>query len=188
MNVMEAIMSRRTIRKFEQRKISGEILRKLVDAARMAAHGGNVQPLKYVTVAGEQLRDAVFETTKWAACIPDGTPKDGERPMAYIVVYADKDIKKECMVDAGAAITNIMLAAYEEGIGSCWIGSLNRVRLREILNTPEHLQILYVVALGYPAQRSRAVEMKDGFNYYLDEEQVVNVPKFSLEQVLIEER
>jgi len=188
MTVMDAIMSRRTIRKFEQRDIPSECLRRLVDAARMAAHGGNVQPLKYEIVAGAQLREEVFETTKWAACIPDGTPKAGERPMAYIVVYADKNIKKECMVDAGAAVTNIMLAAHEEGIGSCWIGSLNRVRLREILNTQEHLQILYVVALGYPAQRSRAVEMKDSFNYYLDEEQVVNVPKYSLEQVLVDER
>ena len=188
MNVMEAIMSRRTIRKFEQRDIPLANLRKLVDAARMAAHGGNVQPLKYAIVTGAELRESVFETTKWAACIPDGTPKAGERPMAYIIVYADKNIKKECMVDAGAAVTNIMLAAYEEGIGSCWIGSVNRSRLRELLDTPEHLQILYVVALGYPAQQSRAVEMKDSFNYYLDEDQVVNVPKFSLEQVLIDER
>ena len=127
MDVMQAIMTRRTIRKFIQEEIPAPMLRDLVDAARLAAHGGNVQPLRYVIVTKNPLREQVFETTKWAACIPDGTPKEGERPMAYIIIYADETIKKECMVDAGAAVTNIMLAAHEMGIGSCWIGSLNRV-------------------------------------------------------------
>ena len=188
MNVMEAIMGRRTIRKFSQEELSSAALRDLVDAARMAAHGANVQPLKYAIITGKELREQVFETTKWAACIPDGTPKEGERPMAYIIVYADENIKKECMVDAGAAVTNIMLAAWEMGIGSCWIGSLNRPVLREILQSPENLKILYAVALGYPAQQSKAVDYCGSFNYYLDENQTVNVPKLSLETVLIDER
>lgn len=188
MNVSEAILTRRTIRKFMQKEIPIEALRSLVDAARLAAHGGNIQPLKYSIVAGKELREKVFETTRWAACIPDGTPKEGERPVAYIMVYADETIKKECMVDAGAAVTNIMLAAHEMGIGSCWIGSLNRVALREILQTPENLKILYAVALGYPAQKSRAVSWNGSFHYYLDEDQVVNVPKLSLETVLLDER
>jgi nitroreductase len=81
-----------------------------------------------------------------------------------------------------------MLAAWEMGIGSCWIGSLNRPVLREILQSPENLKILYAVALGYPAQQSKAVDYCGSFNYYLDENQTVNVPKLSLETVLIDER
>ena len=188
MNVQEAIFGRRTIRKFSQEELPVQTLRDLVDAARMAAHGGNVQPLKYSIVTGKELRERVFETTKWAACIPDGTPKEGERPVAYIIVYADTNIKKECMVDAGAAVTNIMLAAHEMGLGSCWIGSLNRQILGELLQTPEHLKILYAVALGYPAQKSRAVEYQGSFHYYLDEEQTVNVPKLPLDTILIDVR
>lgn len=188
MNVMDAIMTRRTIRKFTKEEIKTEILRDLVDAARMAAFGGNIQPLRYSIITGKALREEVFATTKWAGYLPDGTPKDGERPTAYIIVYSDETVKKECMVDAGAAVTNIMLAAHEKGIGSCWIGSVNRKALREILNTPENLRILYVVALGYPAQESRAVEMTDSIRYYLDEEGILNVPKMPLSQVLLEER
>lgn len=188
MNVMDAIMTRRTIRKFTQEEIKTEILRELVDAARMAAFGGNIQPLRYSIITGKELREEVFATTKWAGYLSDGTPKEGERPTAYIIVYSDEMVKKECMVDAGAAVTNIMLAAHEKGIGSCWIGSVNRVALREILGTPEHLRILYVVALGYPAQESRAVEMTDSIRYYLDGKGVLNVPKMPLSQVLLEER
>ena len=188
MNVLQAILERRTIRKFSQEELPVEVIRTLVDAARMAAHGGNVQPLKYAIVTGKEMREKVFETTKWAACIPDGTPKEGERPVAYIIVYADENIKKECMVDAGAAVTNIMLAAHEMGIGSCWIGSLNRSVLKELLQSQDHLKILYAVALGYPAQKSRAVGYDGSFCYYLDEEQTVNVPKLSLDTVLIDIR
>ena len=79
-------------------------------------------------------------------------------------------------------------AAHEMGIGSCWIGSLNRPVLKELLQSPEHLKILYAVALGYPTQKSRAVDYKGSFCYYLDEEQTVNVPKLSLDTVLIDVR
>ena len=188
MNVMEAIMTRRTIRKFTQEEIPEGTLRELVDAARMAAYGGNIQPLRYSVITGKELREDVFATTKWAGYLTDGAPKEGERPTAYIIVYSDETVKKECMVDAGAAVTNIMLSAHEQGIGTCWIGSVNRVALREILGTPENLRILYVVALGYPAQKSRAVEMTDSIRYYLDEEGVLNVPKMSLDQVLLDVR
>ncbi len=185
MTVNEAIRERRTIRKFTQEELPQEVLRGLVDAARLAAHGSNIQPLRYMIVSRQELREKVFATTKWAACIPDAAPKAGERPTAYIIVLADTNIKKECAVDAGAAVTNIMLSAWEQGIGSCWIGSLDRPVLRELFGLPEDMKILYAVALGYPAQKSRTVPLTEGFRYYLDEEQVVNVPKYSLEQVLI---
>lgn len=188
MNVMDAILQRRTIRKFQQKEIPIDTLRSFVNAARLAAFGGNIQALRYSIVTDRALRKAVFDTTKWAAYLPNGTPTEDEQPVAYIVVYGDETIKKECAVDAGAAITNILLAAQEEGIGTCWIGSVDRSRLRSLLQTPEHLRILYVVALGYPAQQSRCVEMTDSIHYYLDEEQILNVPKMPLSQVLLDER
>jgi len=91
MNVLEAIMSRRTIRKFTQQEIPAETLRTLVDAARMAAYGGNIQPLRYSVITGKELREKVFETTKWAGYLTDGAPKEGERPTAYIIVYSDEN-------------------------------------------------------------------------------------------------
>ncbi len=184
MNTLDAIMTRRTVRKFAQQEISENKLKTLVDAARLAAYGSNIQALRYAIVTDPAVREQVFATTKWAACIPDGTPKEGERPTAYILVFTDQTVKKEAMVDAGAAVTNMMLAAHEMGLGSCWIGSLNRVQLREILQVPQELTILYALALGYPAQQSQAVEYKDSFNYYLDDEQILNVPKLPLEKVL----
>lgn len=186
MNVYDAILKRRAIRKYEQRPIPEETLRKLINAARLAPQAQNLQPLKYVVVNDPKLRDEVFSCTKWAAQISDGTPKKGEEPMAYVVILVDKEIKEAGYdVDAGAAGACLMLAAVGEGLGSCWIGSVDRDRLRGILDIPERFSIHTMIALGYPAESPVAEEAVDGsVRYYKDEAGTLHVPKRTLEDVM----
>lgn len=189
MNVREAIEKRRTIRKFTQRKIDKAELHELIDCARLAAYGANLQPLKFKAITDDEA-EKVFPHTKWAGYLPDGTPKEGERPTAYIAILGDADIKKneDFGVDAGAAITNMMLRATELNLATCWFGSVNRKELVEILNIPENLRLLYILAVGEAAQESVACDMKDGdVKYFLDENDVLNVPKRSLEEIIIED-
>ncbi len=188
METYEAIMKRRTIRKFTQDKIQKDDLIKLVDCARFAAYGANVQPLKFAVIDDKKTLDELFPCTKWAAMLSDGTPKENERPTAYIAVLGDTKIKASGMfeVEAGAAVTTMMLEAVELGLGSCWLGAINRDEIKKILNLPEHLNVVYLLALGYPAQKSRAVDIKDGdTKYFLDDTHTVNVPKRTLDEVLI---
>lgn len=187
MNTLEAIRTRRTIRKFTQEDIPAEHLHTLIDAARLAAFGGNIQALRYAIVKDKQMREIVFSATKWAAYLPDGTPAEEEHPTAYILVYGDQTIKQDFSVDAGAAVTNILLAAQELGLGSCWIGSLNRTVLRSALQIPEQMSILYAVALGYPAQQSQPADWVGSWKYYLDTNQTLNVPKLPLSDILLQE-
>ncbi len=186
MTVYEAIMNRRTIRKFTQEPLKRDDLLKLVDCARMAAYGANTQPLKFRIVDDEDTMDKIFPKTKWAAMLEDGAPAEDERPTAYIAVIGDTSIKKTFETDAGAAVTNMMLAAEEMGIASCWMGAIDRDAIKRILELDDSYELVYILALGYPAQRSRAVEMKDGSTkYYLDDDGVLNVPKRSIDEVLI---
>ena len=186
MTVYEAIMNRRTIRKFTQEPLKRDDLLKLVDCARMAAYGANAQPLKFRIVDDKDTMDKIFPKTKWAAMLEDGTPAEDERPTAYIAVIGDTSIKKTFETDAGAAVTNMMLAAEEMGIASCWMGAIDRDAIKRILELDDSYELVYILALGYPAQRSRAVEMKDGSTkYYLDDDGVLNVPKRSMDEVLI---
>ncbi|MGI6083107.1 MAG: nitroreductase family protein [Limnochordia bacterium] len=190
MNVYDAIVSRRTIRKFKQTPIAEDVLRKLVNAARLAPQASNLQPMKYVVVDDQELLDSVFATTKWAAYIaPEGTPKPGERPAAYVVILADLEIRGSGYdTDAGAAVENLILAGVGEGIGSCWIGSVDRDRLRELLGIPERYAIHSIVALGYPAESPVAVEAEDCIKYYKDETGTLHVPKRRLEEVMFRNR
>ena len=152
MNVYDAIFNRRTIRKFEQKPIPAEDLTKLVDCARVAAYPANVQPLKFAVIDDAKTLKAIYPMTKWAGALTDGAPKENERPAAYIAVLGDKDIKNGGFeVEAGAAVTNMMLAALEMNLGSCWLGAIKRDEIKDLLSLPEKL---FFGPLVLPAGRS----------------------------------
>lgn len=188
MNVYDAIMARRTIRKFEQKQVKREDLEKLVDCARVAAYGANVQPLKFAVIDDADMLRNVYPHTKWAGYLTDGAPKENERPMAYIAVLGDLSIKSNGMFEceAGAAVTNMMLEAVEMGLATCWLGALQREEIKKLLGIDENLNVVYLLAVGYPKQESKMVDMKNGdVKYYVDESGTVNVPKRSMDEVLI---
>ena len=184
MNVYDAIMKRRTIRKFEQKTVSEDNLVKLVDCARVAAYGANVKPLKFMIVNNSEILQKIYPMTKWAGYLADGAPKEDERPAAYIAILGDSSIKSNKMyeVEAGAAVTTMMLEAVEMGLGTCWLGD----EIKKLLELDENLNVVYLLAVGYPKQESKIVDMKDNdVKYYEDENGDINVPKRSLEEILI---
>ena len=187
MNVSEALLKRRTIRKFTQEKIAKKDLLDLIEYARFAAYPANLQPLKFAVIDNDADVARIFPLTKWAGYMPEtGTPKDGERPTAYIAVLGDKSIKSSFEVEAGEAVTSMMLGAWEKGIASCWLGSVERKKfMEEFKLSEEHYSLVYVLALGYPAQESKACEMSDSVKYFEDENNVLNVPKRSIDEILI---
>lgn len=187
MTIYEIILKRRSIRKFKQLPIATETLTRLVNAARLAPQGTNFQPLKYVIVNDESLLEPIFQEMRWAGHIrPAGDPQEGERPVAYIVVLVDTDIKKVAYdTDAGAAIQNILLAALGEGIGTCWLGNFIRDKISVILSVPEKYIIHSIVALGYPAEEPVIVDEQGSIKYYKDEQGVLHVPKRKLEDVAL---
>lgn len=188
MNVYDAIMSRRTIRKFEQKPIPKEDLTKLVDLARMAAYPANVQPLKFAIIDDKEILKALYPFTKWAGALADGAPKENERPMAYIAVIGDRIIKAGggFEVEAGAAVTTMMLEAVEMGLGTCWLGAIKREEIKAELGLRNEYDVVYLLALGYPKQKSRTVAMQHGeVKYFESPDGTINVPKRSLDEVLL---
>ena len=183
--IYESVIRRRTIRKFNQKVVPQEVLRKCVDAARLSPSGSNLQPLKYIIVNDKKLLPTVFSTLSWARNIPSYKHAPNEVPTAYIVILVDTRIREQAGHDPGIAAMSISMVAYEEGLGSCILGSVDRPRLKEILKIPDHLQTLLVVALGYPIEKSKAVEMKgNDTKYWFDEQGVLNVPKRKLDDIV----
>ncbi|MCS7120345.1 MAG: nitroreductase family protein [Nitrososphaerota archaeon] len=183
--IYEKIISRRTIRKFKPEPVPREVLLKCVDAARLSPSAANRQPLKYIIVDEESLLEKVYETLRWAGYLPGFRHSQDEKPRAYIVILLDKSISGEASVDAGIAAMSISMTAYDEGLGSCILGAIDREKLRRVLNVPEHLDILLAVAIGYPSQKSVVEEMKgNDVKYWLDEMGVLHVPKRSLDEIV----
>jgi nitroreductase len=106
-------------------------------------------------------------------------------PRAYIVILLDEEISRTPNYDAGIAAMSISMVAYDEGLGSCILGAVDREKLREILNVPEGLAVALVVALGYPAENPVVETVKDGdIKYWLDENGVLHVPKRDLKDIV----
>ena len=89
-------------------------------------------------------------------------------------------------MDAGIAMNNMTLAAWEEGVGSCILGNVARVPLAKLLDIPEQMHVYTVVAFGYPTHRStlREVEPSEDLTYYLDENRDYVVPRKKIEEVI----
>ena len=161
------IIKRRTIRQFQSKPVSREILKKIVNAARLAPSAANLQPLEFLVVDKKAFANKIFLCLKWAAYIaPKGNPIPGQEPTAYIVVLANKKIRKDSYErDVGASVENMILTALEMDIGSCWLLSIDRKKIRDILRIPQHLWIDSVLALGYPAE-SPAHQGSHGISHY----------------------
>ncbi len=186
MGVYETIVRRRTIRRFENKRVPYQALERCINAARLAPSAANLQPCEYLVVDEENLLDKVFATLKWAGYIRDGRPVELEVPRAYIVILVNKDIYMEeyYQHDVGFAAENITLTALEEGIGSCCLGAIDRKALRKNLNIPARYIIDLVVALGYPKESPLEEPLRDSVKYWKDEKRVLHVPKRNLKEIL----
>jgi len=185
MDVYDAIRQRRSIRRFKQKPISDDILKRLVDAGRIAPSAANLQPIEYILVNGAEICSKVFETIGWAGYIkPQWTPSLDERPTAYIVILIHKDTSFDPRRDVGLSAENIMLAAEAEGLGSCMLMNIKKEKIRIILEIPDNVQIDSLIAVGYKAEKSVMVDIKNSVQYYRDENQVLYVPKRQLEDII----
>lgn len=184
---IQLLETRRTYRRFEQRAIPEEVLEEVLTAARLASSAANRQPLSYIVVKDADKVAQVFSYTKWAAALPPelGQPKEGERPVLFIAVVQNRNINQNCDTDAGLAIGNMTLAAWNRGVGSCIIGACDKAALSKLFGLTENQQLHSVVAFGYPSHESHIVDMVDGaFAYSLDEKKDYVVPKRTLKEVV----
>jgi nitroreductase len=186
MSVYDLILKRRSIRQFEPRPIQRQILEKIVSTARLAPSAANLQPLEFIVVDDETLKKELFRCLKWAAYIaPLGNPEPGREPQAYVVTLVNTQVReKGHEYDVGAAMENMILTALGEGVGSCWLISVDRPKVIELFNIPEPYKVDCVLALGYPAEHPKVEELKDSCRYWKDAGGQFHVPKRKLESVV----
>lgn len=186
METHDVILSRRSIRQFRREPVGRAILEKMVDAARLAPSAANLQPLEYIVVDDEEKCRSVFPCLRWAAYIsPKGSPNPGNEPAAYIVVLVNTQVRSQGYeYDVGAAVENMILTAWAEGIGSCWLISIDREKLSELLNVSEGYRVDSVLALGYPAEEPIVEEFQDSVKYWKDDSGLLHVPKRSLKSII----
>lgn len=173
---------------FQDKEISKETLLDLLELTRFCGSAANKQPLKYILSNTKDRNGLVFASLTWAGYLSDWPgPEEGEKPSAYIIILLDRTISENPWVDHGIAAQTMLLGAVEKGLGGCIFGAINKERLRNNFSIPEHLDILLVLALGWPKEQVVLEDVPSSGNikYYRDEKAVHHVPKRKLEEILL---
>jgi nitroreductase len=150
MEYTELIRTRESVRNYDpNRPLPKEILNKILEAGRLAPSACNCQPWKFLLISSSDLLEKVKACYKrdWIKDAPHILVVLGLRDQAWIRGY---DGYNSIETDVAIAMTHIILAAENEGVGACWIAAYNPVLLKEALNPDENQLIFGITPLGYP--------------------------------------
>jgi nitroreductase len=142
MDVFEAIEKRRSIRNYEPTAVPRKKLEKVLEAARLAPSASNVQPWHFIVVTDAERREALSDGM-FARFLK-------QAPVVIVACGDEKKSPKWYPIDVAIAVENMVLAATGEGLGTCWIGSFNEIKVRAVLRIPENLRVVVLLAVGYP--------------------------------------
>lgn len=167
MDVKKAIEDRRSIRKYADKEVSDDMIKELIEAARLAPSGNNAQPWKYMVIKKEMIeklkenkifkQNFVYKAPVIIVCCAD--PK--AYPRAKFESAFDDPYEARALRDLSISCQNLVLQAVELGLGTCYIGWMNKEKIKEILNIPEEFVIPYVITIGWPAEQPDARDRKD---------------------------
>jgi nitroreductase len=141
--LMKLIKSRRSIRSFKSKEVTGEDVDELLEAARWAPSGSNAQPVCYVVVTDRGTLQAIKMMSPGIF---------GEPPAMIVMCFRRERIQSESeylWVDLGAALQNILLMAEVKGLGCCPIASFDPESVAELLSLPSHIQPVLLIIVGF---------------------------------------
>jgi nitroreductase len=187
--LLDLIIKNRSYRRFDQSfTITKDTLRELVNLARLSASGRNIQPLKYTLACDPKTNERIFPLIGWAAYLKNWAgPEKGEHPSAYIIILGDHTVSTSFGIDPGIAAQAILLGAVEKGFGGCIIATVRRPELCAELKIPDHLEVLFIIALGKPVEEVvlEPLPANGDIRYWRDDRGVHHVPKRSLDEIII---
>jgi len=126
MDVYEAIKTRRSVRAYQEKDIPEDVLKRILEAARLAPSAGNRQQWKFIVVRDPELRKKLVPAANNQQFV-------GQAPVIIVAVALEPDRVMSCevpayAVDLAIAVDHITLAATAEGLGTCWIGAFSQVK------------------------------------------------------------
>ncbi len=155
MSVFDVMKSRRSIRKYQSKPIPDDLLTKVLEAARVAPSGKNFQPWKFIIVKDQKKRKKLAVASRNQSFV-------AQAPVVIVACgFPDRcyqhqgNYMKSWSIDVSIALDHLMLRAWEEGLGTCWIGAFREEEVKEILSIPDDVKVLALTPLGFPHEIPR---------------------------------
>lgn len=168
-NAYTQILTRRTIRSYEDRPVEKELVEQIVTAGQYAPSGMGKQPTAFLAVERKELRDTLARLN--ADVMREKNPKFNADPFygapLIIAVFYDPTVTESGEMDASAALENMLLAAHALGLGSCWINRAKQVfeseegqAIKKEASIPDRYVGLSFMIAGYSTQEPKAAPRK----------------------------
>lgn len=157
MDVLDAIKTRRSIRKYRRQAIPREIQEKILEAGRWAPSAGNQQAREFILVERRDIRERL-------AAAAYGQGFIAEAPLVIVVCaskarsgsrYGARGEGLYALQDAAASTQNMLLAVHALGLGSCWVGAFDEEEVCRVLNLPEGVYPTALLPVGFPGENPR---------------------------------
>ena len=169
MGVLEAIRTRRSIRRFKPTPVDDKTVELVLDAARWAPSWANTQCARFVVIKNSQTKAKLAET------LSPNNPATTAITTAPIVIVACAELKKSgymrgqvstnkgdwFMFDVALAMQNLTLAAHTLGLGTVHVGLFDAAKVANILNVPDGFTVVEMTPLGIPAAEGRPPQRKE---------------------------
>jgi nitroreductase len=167
MDVLEAVKTRRSIRKFMDKPVEEEKLRAVLDAVRMAPSWANYQCWRLVVVKDKSVKEQIsaysYVESFFAAKGYKANPSMKALAQAPVVVVLCADPGRSgvlwdqhyYLVDMGIAAENLMLAAHGLGLGSVFVGVYDESKIKDLLKIPPSIRIVGLFPIGYPPEEKK---------------------------------
>lgn len=170
MTLREIFEKRRSIRKYNEGTIGENQLQMLKEAAQIAPSASNRQPYQFIIVQDEELKKKVGKLASYQKFI--------SKAAVIIVGIGDPEQEKWYKVDIAIAMQHIVLQATELGLGTCWIGSFDEEKIKDLLKIPSELNIVAMLPVGIAAQNPPARPRKSldtlfMKNYFKKQEKII---------------
>ena len=153
MSFIDLAKKRYSVRSYKDAPVEKEKILQVLEAGRLAPSAVNYQPRHYIVLTEENIKSKIVETypRDWFKKVPVIIAVCGEHSNSW----KRKDGKDFCDIDVAIAIDHMTLAAADIGLGTCWICAFDAAKCHEILGLPDDVEVVALLALGYPADESQ---------------------------------
>jgi len=154
MSLVDFILNRRSVRRYEKKDISTDALEKIIEAGRQAPSAANRQPRRFVIITDYEIKKELSKGL-FNRFIKNS-------PIVIVGCANPKDLLtgKWASIDTAISLQNMVVAAWALGIGSCWIGDFKEENVKQLLNIPDDWKVVALVTFGYPTEKPKQQKKK----------------------------
>ncbi|MDF2523249.1 MAG: nfrA2 [Clostridiales bacterium] len=150
MSFIELANRRYSVREYKEIPVEKEKIIQVLEAGRVAPSAVNYQPLHFIVLTDENIKNKIFETypREWFKKAPVIIAVCGDHSKSW----KRKDGKDHCDIDVAIAVDHMILAATDIGLGTCWVCAFDAKRCQEVLELPDNLEVSALMPIGYAAE------------------------------------